>query len=72
MDQTAPMSMCRRVCTCLGAILFCAFCGTTFIIGTTAPYIADYFRVGNEKVQLLFPSIVLFQTCIMPIGGYVA
>ena len=48
------------------------FCGTTYIMGTITPYIANYFRVENSQVQLILPSIILLQTCIMPIGGYLA
>ena len=66
------MSTCRKVCTLLGATLFMLFCGTTYIIGTITPYIANYFRVEISEVQLILPSIILLQTCIMPIGGCLA
>ena len=47
-EGTAPVSLSSKVCTLLGATLFMLFCGTTYIMGTITPYIANYFRVENS------------------------
>ena len=47
-EGAAPVALCSKVCTLIGAILFMVFLGTTYIMGAITPYIASYYSVENS------------------------
>lgn len=53
------MSPKDKVLTVLSGTLYMIYCGCHYVIGTTSPYFASYFRVEPSKVQLILPAIIL-------------
>lgn len=46
--------------------------GTLLLIGSIQPYFASYFRVSANTTQILFPTILVINTLIIPFGGQLA
>lgn len=44
--------------------------GTTYCIGSIGPYIQSYFRVPASDTLMLFPSVVIMQTILMPVVSH--
>ena len=64
MEQT----LCVRVCTVVGAVLYMTVLGAAYIYGSIAPYVGAYYNVSTTKTQLLFPLGVIIHLSAMPIG----
>jgi len=43
--------------------------GTTYCIGSIGPYIQSYYRVKASDIQMIFPTVILLQTALMPVGS---
>ena len=46
--------------------------GTTYCIGSTGPYIRSYFDVSAQDTQMIFPTVIVLQTLMMPVMSYLS
>ena len=46
--------------------------GTTYCIGSTGPYIRSYFDVSAQDTQMIFPTVIILQTIMMPVMSYLS
>ena len=46
--------------------------GTISLVGSIQPYFASYFRISANTTQILFPTILVINTLVIPFGGQLA
>jgi fumarate reductase subunit D len=62
----------QALLTLIGCVNYMFVLGTLSLVGSIQPYIASYFRVSANTTQILFPTILVINTIVIPFGGQLA